>query len=136
MGSATFTVEAIRNIALVGHNAAGKTMLGEAILHRCGVTKRFGKVDDGTSFLDYDEESKERKHSTDSVRFYVEQHNTVIPHSAFRGQTPDEMYFGTGAAVPDQLAEATMRSLPFDQPWRLHKLRFPAKDARQTRWQY
>ena len=26
-----------------------------------------------------------------------------IPHSAFRGQTPDEMYFGTGDRVPDQL---------------------------------
>lgn len=39
------------------------------------------------------------------VGFYVEQHNTHMPHSAFRGQTPDEMYFGTGAGVPDQLAE-------------------------------
>ena len=28
----------------------------------------------------------------------------VLPHSAFRGQTPDEMYFGTGDAVPDDLA--------------------------------
>ena len=32
------------------------------------------------------------------------EHNTKIPHAAFDGQTPDEMYFGTGAAVPDQLA--------------------------------
>ena len=38
------------------------------------------------------------------VEFYVREHNTVLPHSAFRGQTPDEMYFGTGAAVPDELA--------------------------------
>jgi putative transposase len=30
------------------------------------------------------------------VAFYVDQHNHVLPHSAFRGQTPDEMYFGTG----------------------------------------
>jgi transposase InsO family protein len=40
------------------------------------------------------------------VAFYVEEHNANIPHSAFRGQTPDEMYFGTGAAVPDRLAAA------------------------------
>ena len=33
------------------------------------------------------------------------QHNTTIPHAAFDGQTPDEIYFGTGAAIPDQLAE-------------------------------
>jgi transposase InsO family protein len=35
--------------------------------------------------------------------FYVEEHNTRLPHSAFRGQTPDEMYFGTGHGVPDDL---------------------------------
>ena len=50
-------------------------------------------------------------HSLDSVTtvrrlvaFYVDEHNCVLPHSAFRGQTPDEMYFGTGDAVPAHLA--------------------------------
>ena len=33
------------------------------------------------------------------VAFYVDEHNRVLPHSAFRGQTPDEMYFGNGNAV-------------------------------------
>ena len=37
------------------------------------------------------------------VAFYVHEHNHVLPHSAFRGQTPDEMYFGTGDAVPTDL---------------------------------
>ncbi len=37
------------------------------------------------------------------VRFYVEEHNQRLPHSAFRGQTPDEMYFGEGMRVPDEL---------------------------------
>jgi putative transposase len=37
------------------------------------------------------------------VAFYVDEHNCVLPHSAFRGQTPDEMYFGTGDAVPADL---------------------------------
>jgi hypothetical protein len=40
------------------------------------------------------------------VAFYVEEHNSAIPHSAFKGQTPDEMYFGRGDGVPDRLAEA------------------------------
>jgi len=35
--------------------------------------------------------------------FYVAEHNTELPHSAFRGQTPDEMYFGTGGPIPDEL---------------------------------
>ena len=49
-------------------------------------------------------------HSLDSittvrrlVAFYVDEHNRVLPHSAFRGQTPDEMYFGTGDAIPADL---------------------------------
>ena len=40
------------------------------------------------------------------VAFYVEQHNAVMPHAAFQGQTPDETYFGTGAEIPAKLAAA------------------------------
>lgn len=38
--------------------------------------------------------------------FYVDAHNSEIPHSAFRGQTPDEMYYGRGRDVPQQLETA------------------------------
>jgi transposase InsO family protein len=40
------------------------------------------------------------------VEFYVAEHNSRLPHAAFDGQTPDEMFFGTGAHVPDALATA------------------------------
>jgi hypothetical protein len=40
------------------------------------------------------------------IRWYIEQHNSVMHHFAFDGQTPDEMYFGTGVAVPGALAKA------------------------------
>jgi hypothetical protein len=40
------------------------------------------------------------------VAFYVKEHNTRLPHSAFKGQTPDEMYYGTSIGVPDELAVA------------------------------
>ena len=40
------------------------------------------------------------------VRFYVTEHNERLPHSAFRGQTPDEMYFGNGGDVPHDLESA------------------------------
>jgi putative transposase len=40
------------------------------------------------------------------VEFYVTAHNEVMPHSAFQGQTPGEMYFGTGDAVAINLAVA------------------------------
>ena len=44
------------------------------------------------------------------VAFYVEAHNTEIPHSAFRGQTPDEMYYRRGKDVPDKLKAAKTRA--------------------------
>jgi putative transposase len=37
------------------------------------------------------------------IAFYVTEHNEKMPHSAFQGETPDEMYFGRGAHVPDEL---------------------------------
>jgi hypothetical protein len=40
------------------------------------------------------------------IAFYVDQHNTAMPHSAFLGQTPDEIYFGTGDHVPAELKAA------------------------------
>jgi hypothetical protein len=53
-------------------------------------------------------------HSLDSVAtirrlvaFYVCEYNSVLPHSAFRGQTPHEMYFRTGDGVPADLTSRT-----------------------------
>ncbi len=40
------------------------------------------------------------------VEFFVGEYNRVLPHSAFCGQTPDEMYFGDGDRVPEKLAAA------------------------------
>ena len=40
------------------------------------------------------------------VEFYVTEHDERIPHAAFDGQTPDEIYFGRGAHVPDKVAVA------------------------------
>ena len=40
------------------------------------------------------------------VAFYVWQHNIHLPHSAFKGQTPDEVYFGPGDGIPEKLEAA------------------------------
>ena len=44
------------------------------------------------------------------VAFYVAAHNKEIPHSTFRGETPDEVYFGTGGHVSGALDEAKRRA--------------------------
>jgi len=44
------------------------------------------------------------------IEFYVRAHNETIPHAAFNGQTPDEMYFGNRDAVVIDLAAARVRA--------------------------
>jgi elongation factor G len=63
---AKYRVEDIRNVALVGHGAAGKTTLADAILFKAGAVDRKGSVDDGTSVSDYDEEEHKRRISIDT----------------------------------------------------------------------
>lgn len=50
----------IRNVALVSHSSAGKTMLAESFLHFTGVTTRLGRIEDGTTASDYEEEEIRR----------------------------------------------------------------------------
>src|SRR5215212_3935795 len=60
-------VEDVRNVALVGHGAVGKTTLADLMLFKAGAATRAGSVADGTSLLDSDEESRERKSSISSA---------------------------------------------------------------------
>src|SRR3954468_6289008 len=55
----------IRNVALAGHGASGKTSLADALLFAAGATSRKGSVDDGTSLLDVDDEEKRRHFTID-----------------------------------------------------------------------
>ena len=51
------------------------------------------------------------------VAFYVEQHNAHMPHSAFQGQTPNEMYFGTDTDIPKQLQESRIAARESRMKW-------------------
>ncbi len=65
-----YTTEYIRNIALVSHSSAGKTMLAEAFLHFTGATTRLGKIEDGTTVSDFEDEE---------IRRGISLSTTVIP---------------------------------------------------------
>ncbi|HUF49087.1 MAG TPA: elongation factor G [Vicinamibacterales bacterium] len=58
-----FDTAGIRNVALVGHSGSGKTQLASALLFDADAVNRFGKVDDGTTVTDYDDEAIARKHT-------------------------------------------------------------------------
>ncbi|HKR61034.1 MAG TPA: elongation factor G [Pyrinomonadaceae bacterium] len=57
----TYATEAIRNLAVIGHGDAGKTQLVSSLLYVAGETPRWGKVDEGTTVTDHEEDSIARK---------------------------------------------------------------------------
>jgi len=67
-----YDAASIRNVALVGHSGSGKTQLASAILADAGMINRFGKVDEGTTVTDFDEEEIARKHTLSSSVAYAE----------------------------------------------------------------
>jgi elongation factor G len=67
-----YDAASIRNVAVVGHSGSGKTQLTSAILADTGMVNRFGKVDDGTTVTDFDEEEVARKHTLAASVAYAE----------------------------------------------------------------
>lgn len=63
----TYPTEKIRNLGIVAHGGAGKTSLAEAILFNTGMIDRLGRVDDGTSTMDFEPEEIKRKISISSA---------------------------------------------------------------------
>ena len=57
----TKKVEQIRNVGLIGHSSCGKTSLAEAMLYSSKSINRLGRVDDGTSTMDFEPEEIKRK---------------------------------------------------------------------------
>src|SRR2546430_16975625 len=67
-----YDAASIRNVALVGHSGSGKTQLASAALADAGMINRFGKVDEGTTVTDFDEEEIARKHTLSASLAYAE----------------------------------------------------------------
>jgi elongation factor G len=68
----------IRNVAVVGHNDTGKTTLVTQLLFNAGAITRLGKIDDGTTVTDFDQDEIDRKHSISTAVAFCEWQNTKI----------------------------------------------------------
>ena len=94
----------IRNVALAGHAASGKTTLAEAMLYKTGYTDRLGKVAEGNTVCDFDPEEVRRKVSVSS---------TVAPFAWGSTKinlidTPGQFAFEGGAAEGIAAAESVL----------------------------
>ena len=73
-----YDTKSIRNLALLGHGACGKTSLAEAMLYLSGKTDRLGKIADGNTVCDFDPEEQKRGISISSTLAHVEWKNIKI----------------------------------------------------------
>jgi elongation factor G len=129
-------VDHTRNFAIIGHSGDGKTSLGEAILHRAGATKELGKVDDGTSILNYLPEER-TGHHTASITSHIfsfdwnEEHLTLVdtpgdPNFAGDGEVALQALDGAILVVNavDGVRSGTQRMLTFAQSLEMPVLGF------------
>jgi elongation factor G len=101
-----YTSDLIRNVALVSHSSAGKTMMAEAFLHFTGATTRLGKIDDGTTISDFEEEEIRRRISLSTSVLPVEYKGIKINfldtpgYTDFVGEVISALRVSDGAIVP------------------------------------
>jgi len=75
------TTADIRNLVLIGHAGAGKTLLTEALLYKSGAIKAMGELARGTTVCDFDALEKEYQHSLDPAVCHLQhqgQHLNLI----------------------------------------------------------
>jgi elongation factor G len=94
----------IRNLALVGHSGSGKTQLASAMLFDAGMVNRLGRVDDGTTVTDFDDEEIARKHTLASSLAYAEWNK----HKVNLIDTPGVANFLSDAQAALRVADAAL----------------------------
>ena len=100
-----YTTEFIRNIALASHSSSGKTMLAESFLHFTGATTRLGRIEDGTTMGDFEDEEIRRGISLSTALIPVEYKDFKINfldtpgYSDFIGEMISALRVADGAVI-------------------------------------
>ena len=90
-----YSTKDIRNVGIVGHGGTGKTQLVSSLLHTAGMTPRWGKVADGTTVTDWDDEEIARKISIQTGLAYAEWPCTLCAGSNVKINLADLPGYGT-----------------------------------------
>jgi len=69
---AKYESNSLRNVAIIGHGATGKTSLCESFFYIAGKTDRPGRVDDGSSSMDFEPEEQKRHISISAATNFFE----------------------------------------------------------------
>jgi len=97
-------ISKIRNIAIIGHGNCGKTSLAEAMLFTAGKINRLGKVDDGSSALDFEEEEVHR-----NISINTSFHNySWKKHDVYLMDTPGDDNFINETYMATQVVDSTI----------------------------
>jgi elongation factor G len=100
-----FTLENIRNVALLSHSGAGKTSLSEAMLFSAKAITRLGRVEEGTTTSDYDPDEIQRRISINLTVLPLAWQGTKINlldtpgYSDFVGEVKSALRVSEGAVV-------------------------------------
>ncbi|MFN2198838.1 MAG: elongation factor G [Anaerolineales bacterium] len=100
-----YTTDFIRNVVLASHSSSGKTILVEAFLNYIGATTRMGKIEDGTTIADYEDEEIRRGISLSTAVLPVEYKDHKINfldtpgYTDFIGEMISAMRVADGALI-------------------------------------
>jgi elongation factor G len=100
-------VQQTRNTVILGHGHSGKTSLAEALLFTAGAIGRLGKVDEGTSSLDFEEEEIRRKISISAAFGHIRWQGCEI----FLTDTPGDDNFITETKFAARLADSALLTI-------------------------
>jgi elongation factor G len=97
-------VKLVRNVAILGHGNCGKTTLAEALLFSAGKINRLGKVDDGSSSMDFEPEEIKREISINASF----NHYTWNKHEVFLTDTPGDDNFINETKFVARIADSAL----------------------------
>lgn len=99
-----YDVNQIRNTVILGHGNSGKTTMAEALLFTAGSIKRLGKIDDGTTSMDFEGEETKRQVSISAAFNHLSWNKKEV----FLTDTPGDDNFVNEAKFAAQVADSAL----------------------------